>query len=66
MANQNSEETGIQAILLVAALFSIFIIFLIMAFIIIEGWPAFADYGFFKFLFGLKWDPSKNVFGVYQ
>ena len=64
MANQNSEETGIQAILLVAALFSIFIIFLIMAFIFIEGWPAFADYGFFKFLFGLKWDPTKNVFGV--
>lgn len=61
----NTEELGIKSILLITALFSVFIIFVIMAFIFVEGWPAFTDYGFFKFLFGLKWDPNNNVFGVF-
>lgn len=64
MAN-STEETGVKSILLITALFSIFIIFLIMAFIFVEGWPAFADYGFFKFLLGFKWDPNNNIFGVF-
>ncbi len=51
--------------LFITAIFSIIIILLIVSFILIEGLPAFEDYGFFRFLFGMTWAPNDGDFGVF-
>lgn len=65
MKKNNLSEFLIEKGLTITALFSIFIILTILGFIFIEALPAFQEYGFTKFLFGLIWSPNDEKFGVF-
>jgi len=65
MEKNRLSEFLIEKGLFITAIFSIIIILLIVSFILIEGIPAFEDYGFFRFLFGMTWAPNDGDFGVF-
>lgn len=65
MEKNRLSEFLIEKGLFITAIFSIVIILLIILFILSEGLPAFEDYGFFNFLFGMTWAPSDGQFGVF-
>ena len=62
---KNQEESVIEKGILIAAISSIIIIFLIIIFIFREGLPAFDTIGFFNFIFGMVWNPDYNIYGVF-
>lgn len=59
------EEFLVEKGILIAAVSSIFIILLIIAFIFQEGLPAINTIGFFNFIFGTVWNPDYNIYGVF-
>ncbi|MCL2115321.1 MAG: phosphate ABC transporter permease subunit PstC [Methanobrevibacter sp.] len=65
MDKNRTHEFLIEKGLFITAIFSIMVIFIIILFILVEGLPAFEDYGFFNFLFGLNWSPSRGEYGVF-
>lgn len=65
MDKNKISEFLIEKGLLITALLSIIFIFLIIFFILMEGLPAFQDYGIFHFIFGLDWAPTDGKFGVF-
>ena len=65
MDKNRISEFLIEKGLFITAIFSIIIIFLIISFIIIEGLPAFEEYGFLNFFFDTVWSPSDGEFGVW-
>lgn len=65
MDKNRTSEFLIEKGLFITAIFSIIIILLIISFILMEGLPAFEDYGFFNFMFGLSWSPNNGEFGVF-
>ncbi|KZX15475.1 phosphate transport system permease protein PstC [Methanobrevibacter cuticularis] len=65
MDKNNLSEFIIEKGLFIMAIFSIIIIFLIISFVLLEGLPAFEDYGFFQFIFGLTWAPNDSQYGVF-
>ncbi|MDR3292201.1 MAG: phosphate ABC transporter permease subunit PstC [Methanobrevibacter sp.] len=64
MANNKISEFLIEKGLFLTAIFSVVISLVIILFILMVGLPAVFKIGFFKFIFGLNWDPSDNEFGV--
>lgn len=50
---------------MVFALSSLFFLFLIFAFILIEGLPLFLKVGLKNIIFGFKWAPTKGSFGIF-
>lgn len=60
-----NKERFIKYILTVFALSSLFFLFLIFAFILIEGLPLFIKVGFKNIIFGFKWAPTKGSFGIF-
>lgn len=59
-----NREKFIEKILLFIALSSISILALIAFFIFIEGIPLMWEKGFFSFLLGARWYPSRGDFGI--
>jgi phosphate transport system permease protein len=59
-------EALIEKSLFILALFSCFVILIILCFIFFEGFPAIQEYGVFKFLFGTIWSPNDGQFGVFD
>lgn len=59
------EEFIIEKGLFLTAILSILFILLIIGFIFKEGLPAFENYGFLQFIFGMDWSPSDDQFGVF-
>jgi len=59
------KENFIKFILMVFALSSLFFLFLIFAFILIEGLPLFLKVGLKNIIFGFKWAPTKGSFGIF-
>ncbi len=57
-------DRGIRYLLLICALVSIFIVFLIGLFILQEAWPAFQRIGLPEMLFGTVWRPGQEQFGL--
>jgi phosphate transport system permease protein len=57
-------DRGIRYLLLISALASIFIVFLIGLFTLREGWPAFQQIGLDKLLLGQVWRPGQEQFGI--
>ena len=64
METKNINEFFIEKGLFITAIFSILVIFTILAFIVSEAIPAFQSYGFFHFLTGSTWAPNEGQFGV--
>jgi phosphate transport system permease protein len=65
MEKKNINEFLIEKGLFITAIFSILVIITILIFIVMEAIPAFQEYGFFQFLFGMNWYPSDEQFGVF-
>lgn len=65
MNREKINEFLIEKGLFLTAIFSIIIIFTILIFIVIEAFPAFQEYGFFHFMFGMEWFPTDGKFGVF-
>ncbi|WP_409199872.1 phosphate ABC transporter permease subunit PstC [Methanobrevibacter sp. DSM 116169] len=66
MDREKINEFLIEKGLFITAIFSILIIFTILIFIFAEALPAFKEYGFFQFMFGLDWMPSEDKYGVFS
>lgn len=58
-------EMVIEKLLLLSAVASILIVFIIILFIFHEGWPIFTKYGLKSFLLGHQWYPEDNIFGIF-
>jgi phosphate transport system permease protein len=66
MKNHNKiSEFLIEKGLFITAILFIVIILVIVIFIFTNGYPAVSKIGFFKFVFGLIWDPSDKKFGIF-
>lgn len=57
-------ERSVEAVFLLCACISIVSVITIAGFIFVSGTPAIAEIGLLKFLFGPKWNPDANVFGI--
>lgn len=57
-------DRSVRYLLLVSALVSIFVVFLIGLFTLREGWPAFREIGLIRLLGGSVWRPGIKSFGL--
>lgn len=60
----NFKEKAMKGVFLAAACTSVLAVFLICVFLFANGFPAIGKIGPIKFLFGTKWKPSIDVFGI--
>jgi len=58
-------ERGVERVLTLIALSAIAILGLITVFIFIGGIPAIARTGLWSFIWGHKWAPGRNIFGIF-
>jgi phosphate transport system permease protein len=59
------EERIIKQILTAFAFSSLLFLFLIFAFILVEGLPLFYKVGVKNIIFGMKWAPTRGFFGIF-
>lgn len=59
------KDASAKYIFVVCACLSIFAVFGIIAYILVASVPAFREVGFFKFLFGTKWQYNTDTYGVF-
>lgn len=52
-------------IFFICSIFAVIVVFSICLFIFIYSFPLFRETGFFKFIFGMDWQPSNNKFGIF-
>lgn len=57
-------DRGVRYILLLSALVSIFVVFLILLFTLREGLPAFQEIGVLNMLTGTVWRPQRDQLGI--
>ncbi len=62
---KNKYESTMKIIFLLAAGVSIAAVFLICLFMFANGIPAMRKIGFVNFIFGLKWKPEIDLFGIF-
>jgi len=60
-----SKENAIKWVLVLFALSSLLFLFIIFVFILSEGVPLFYKVGIKKIVFGMKWAPTKDFFGIF-
>ena len=58
------KERLMHGVFLIAACTSILAIALICVFLFAGGLPAMAEIGFFNFIFGTKWAPANDIYGI--
>ncbi|MBQ8310915.1 MAG: phosphate ABC transporter permease subunit PstC [Clostridia bacterium] len=58
------KEPAMRLVFLFCACISILAVVLICIFLFVQGFPAMANIGPFKFLFGSTWDPDASKFGI--
>lgn len=63
MTNKTTEKT-MKIVFLVAACFSIAATITICVFLFANGIPAMGEIGLGKFLFGTRWKPSNDIYGI--
>ena len=65
-AGQNNQvrEGAARILFLAAACVSILAVLLITLFLLVNGLPAMAKIGVFKFLFGTVWRPGNDIYGI--
>ena len=61
----NGRETVMKYVFLAAACVSVGAVILICIFMFANGVPAMVKIGFGKFLFGMKWKPGLDLFGIF-
>lgn len=62
--NNQVREGAARILFLAAACVSILAVLLITGFLLVNGVPAIAEIGVFKFLFGTVWRPGNDIFGI--
>ena len=60
-----NKENGMKLVFFLAALTSVLAVALICIFLFAGGLPAMAKIGFGDFIFGRKWKPGNNIFGIF-
>jgi len=60
-----NKETLMHFLFLLSACVSIFAVALICVFLFASGIPAIAKIGFLKFVSGLTWKPSNDIYGIF-
>ena len=60
-----NKENGMKLVFFLAALTSVLAVALICIFLFPGGLPAMAKIGFGDFIFGRKWKPGNNIFGIF-
>ncbi len=63
--NKRIKEMGIKYLFFVCALASVAAVLGILGYILYGSVPAFRQIGFFQFIFGNRWLPSANKFGIF-
>ncbi len=58
-------ERIMRIVFLLCACFSVAAVLLICIFLFANGIPAIREIGLFKFLTGMEWKPSKNIYGIF-
>ena len=58
-------EQIMRIVFLLCACFSVAAVLLICIFLFANGIPAMREIGFFEFLTGMEWKPSKNIYGIF-
>jgi len=58
-------EKIVEAFLFLCALMAVLSVAVISVYIFIKGTPAIAKIGLFKFIFGMVWNPSADLFGIF-
>ncbi|MCI8472001.1 MAG: phosphate ABC transporter permease subunit PstC [Clostridiales bacterium] len=58
-------EQIMRIVFLLCACFSVAAVLLICIFLFANGIPAIREIGLFKFLTGMEWKPSKNIYGIF-
>ena len=59
------KENAAKIIFISLATFSVIAVFGIIIYIFIAALPAFGHSGFFQFVFGTKWDPTAEIYGIF-
>lgn len=59
------KEKVMKLLFFLTALVSIAAVILICIFLLASGVPAIKEIGIFKFLFGTKWKPANNLYGIF-
>lgn len=62
---QKAKEFVMHALFLICACVSILAVVLICVYLFATGIPAMAEIGFTDFLFGMKWKPSSDYYGIF-
>lgn len=65
MKKAKLKEQMMQIVFLISASISILAVALICIFIFINGIPAMAEVGAFRFLSGSQWKPSNDIYGIF-
>ncbi|KGP75651.1 phosphate ABC transporter permease [Desulfosporosinus sp. Tol-M] len=58
-------ELIVEKVLFLTAITAVFIIALIAAFVLISGWPILQKVGLPDFIFGMVWDPTNGIYGIF-
>ena len=58
-------EKCVEILFMMAALVCIIAVAVICFFLFKNGIPAMAEIGFFDFVFGMKWKPGNELFGIF-
>lgn len=59
------KEKGMKILFLLAACVSVAAVVLICLFLFASGIPAIREIGLMKFLFGMKWKPANDLYGIF-
>ena len=65
MNKSHVKEKIMEAVFMLCACVSILSVTLICIFLFANGIPAMTKIGFFDFIFGRKWKPSNEIFGIF-
>ena len=65
MNKSHVKEKVMEAVFMLCACVSILSVALICIFLFANGIPAMTKIGFFDFIFGRKWKPSNEIFGIF-
>ncbi len=65
MNKSHVKEKVMEVVFMLCACVSILSVALICIFLFVNGIPAMTKIGFFDFIFGRKWKPSNEIFGIF-
>ncbi|MBR7132719.1 MAG: phosphate ABC transporter permease subunit PstC [Clostridia bacterium] len=62
---QKLKEASMRLVFLVCAMVSVLAVILICVFLFAKGFPAMGEIGVPEFLFGMRWKPTQELYGIF-